>query len=186
VSSDARKGSRVGRRGGPFHRAGVFGDGLDDGIAATQREQAEIDFGDEFGGEEHLDVELEVHEIAHPAEDGVGPLLLEQGAAQMRDGACEEGGVALLFGDEEIHGTLIALQIFQGSDAAGVAAQTRAAAAFAELKDGDGAGEGFASLIRKLAGSFGELEFAIEAGVGFEVVDPMLRVHGVFWFSVLG
>jgi len=39
----------------------LFGDGLDDGIAAAQGEQAEIDFGDEFGGEKHLNVELEVH-----------------------------------------------------------------------------------------------------------------------------
>ena len=35
-----------------------FGDGLHDGIAATKGEEAEIDLGDEFGGEEHLDVEL--------------------------------------------------------------------------------------------------------------------------------
>jgi len=55
----------------------LFGDGLDDGIAAAQGEETEIDFGDEFGREEHLDVELQIHEVAHPAEDGVGPLLLE-------------------------------------------------------------------------------------------------------------
>jgi hypothetical protein len=161
-----------------------LGDGLDDRIAATQSEETKIDFGDEFGREEHLDVELEVHEVAHPAEDGVSPLLLEQRATQMRDSARKQGGVALLLGDEEIDGTLIAAKIFQGGDAAGVAAQTRAAAAFAELEDGDGAGEGAANGLWKLAGSFGEFEIAIEARVGFEVVDPMLGVHDV-WFSVV-
>jgi len=115
-----------------------FGDGLDDGIAATQGEQAKIDFSYKFGCEQHLDVELEVHEIAHPAEDRVRPLLLEQSAAQMRDGACEERGVALLLGDEEIDGTLVTAKVFERRDAAGVAAQTCAAAAFAELEDGDG------------------------------------------------
>ncbi len=54
-----------------------LGDDLHDGITATQREQAKIDFGDELSGEQDLDVELEVHEITHPTEDGVGPLFLE-------------------------------------------------------------------------------------------------------------
>ncbi len=33
----------------------------------------------------------------------------------MRDGACEECGVALLLGDEEIDGTLIATQVFHAN-----------------------------------------------------------------------
>ena len=163
-----------------------FGDGLDDGVAATQSEEAEIDFGDEFGGKEHLDVKLEVHEVAHPAEDGVGPLLLEQGAAQMRDATCEERSVALLLGDEEIDGTLVAAKILQRGDAAGVASQTRAASAFAELEDGDAAGEGGANLLWKLAGSVRELQIAIEARVGFEVVDPVLGVHRGVGFGLGG
>jgi len=90
-----------------------FGDGLNNGITATQRKQTEINFGDEFGCEEHLDVELKVHQIAHPAEDGIGPLLLQQGAAQVCDGARQEGCMALLLGHEEIDGALIAPQVFQ-------------------------------------------------------------------------
>jgi len=84
-------------------------------------------------------------------------LLLKQGAAQMCDGACEQSGVALLLGDEEIDGALVTAKVFERRDAAGVAAQTCAAAAFTELKRGDGAGEGGASLLWKLAGSFWEL-----------------------------
>jgi len=40
-------------------------------------------------------------------------LLLQQGAAQMFHGVCQQRGVALLLRDEEVNGTLIALQIFQ-------------------------------------------------------------------------
>lgn len=98
-----------------------FCDDLHDGITATQREQSKIDFGDELGGEQDLDVELEVHEITHPAEDGVGPLFLEQSAAQMEHRACEQCGVALLLSDEEVHGALVATQVLQSGDAACVA-----------------------------------------------------------------
>jgi len=129
----------------------LFGNGLDDGIAATQGEQAEINFRDEFGGEQHLDIELKVHQIAHPAEDGVGPLLLEQSAVQMDDGSRQQGSVALLFGDEEIDGALIALQIFERSDAARVTAQTRVTPALAQLEDGDGASESGANVFGQIA-----------------------------------
>jgi len=61
----------------------LLGDGLHHWIAAAQGQQAEINFGDEFGGEEHLNVELQIHQIAQPAEDGVRPLLLQQRSAQM-------------------------------------------------------------------------------------------------------
>jgi hypothetical protein len=160
-----------------------FGNGLHNGVAATQREQTVVSFGNEFRSEEDLDVELKVHQIAHPAEDGVGPLLFQQGAAQMGDGACEKSGVALLFSDEEIDGTLVALQVFLRSDAAGVAAQAGAAAAFAKLEDGDGACERDAFVLGKMARSGRELQLVVKTGIGFEVGDPMLSVHGgMFWY----
>jgi hypothetical protein len=164
----------------------LFCDGLDDGIAATQGEEAEIDLGDEFGGQEHLDVELEVHQVPHPAEDGVGPLLLKQVSAQMGNSAYEEGRVALLLRDEEVHGTLIALEAFERGNAAGVTAQTRAAAAFTELEDGERACKRDAFFIRQRARHVWKLKFAVEACVGLEVVDPMLGVHRRSWFLVLG
>jgi len=75
----------------------------------------------------------------------------------MRDGECEERGVALLLGDEEIDGTLVAAKVLQRGDAACVTTQTRAAAAFAELEDGDAMGDGGANGLWKLAGSVWEL-----------------------------
>ncbi len=59
----------------------------------------------------------------------------------MEHGACEQCGVALLLSDEEVHGALVTAQVLQSGDAACVATQARATAAFAELEDGDGAGE---------------------------------------------
>ena len=53
------------------------------GIWHSKIETAKIHLGDEFGREEHLDIELHIHQHTQSAEDGVGPLLLNRSAAEM-------------------------------------------------------------------------------------------------------
>ena len=106
-------------------------------IGAAKVEKTKVHLGDQFGGEEDLDVELEVHEVSRPAEDGVRPLLVKLRLLQVGDEAGEQGGVALLLGHEEINGSLIAGKLRQRGDDTGVALQSRAAAAFTELKNGE-------------------------------------------------
>lgn len=156
------------------------GDFFHHGVGAAEVKRAEIDLGDQFRREQHLDGELEIHEETQAAENGVRPLLREQFAAEMLHSAGEQAGVALLLGDEEIDGALVAAEVLQRGDLAGIPSEARACAGFTELKGGDGGSERHAQMLRQRAGFGGEFEFVVEARVALEVGDPGLGVHVLF------
>jgi hypothetical protein len=153
---------------------------LDERIAGVPREEGVVHFGDEFGGEKNLNIELEIDDGAEAAEDGVGPLFLETGSFEVMDEVLEKAGMFVFLLDEELDGALVFGVSIRISDGGGEAIEASAATGFAELENGNGIGEGLA------VGGVGNATGLAPVGVlvaslaGGEVVDPVVNVHGCF------
>lgn len=94
----------------------LAGDLINGRIGHAEVEISKINFRDQLGSEEHLDVELDIHKNTKGTKDGVGPLLFQWGPAESGQEFCQKSSVSLLLGDEEVHGVEIASEVFERCD----------------------------------------------------------------------
>jgi hypothetical protein len=174
--------------GDVFHFVPVdfLADVFDERIVYVFSEEGVVDFGDEFGDEEDLDVELEIDDGAEAAEDGVGPLFLEADSVEVVDEMFEEAGVFVFFIDEEFDSVFVLGVAAGRGDFAGELEEAGAAAGFAELEDGDGVGEGFSVGGVGDAAGLGPVGVLVGVFALGEVVDPTSGVHGWWRLAVSG
>lgn len=96
---------------------------------------------DDFGADEHGDLEAKAQGVAEGAEDAVDPMAGEERLALLAEDDAEPAGVALLFGDQTGNGFRQIRIVNPGGELPGKGQEAAAVRAFAELELAEGIGQ---------------------------------------------